>query len=89
MDEKFIEMNGGETIKIADLAILLYLCRLGDQYATLQDTVMNSDTALNEEYVLGRIEDLRQPREPADEVLRVHQKKGSRMKCFACRGFGH
>lgn len=32
----------------------------------------NSGTALNEEYVLGRIED--QPGGPADEVSRVHQE---------------
>lgn len=48
---------------------------------------MNSGTALNEEYVLGRIED--QPGGLADGVSRVQQKKDSRMKCFACRGFGH
>ena len=88
MAEEFIEMNGNDTIKVRGLVVIWYLRGLGDKYTTLRDTLMSSDTTLDEEYVLGRVEDLRQLRgEPAEKGSKVHQKKG--MKCFACNGIGH
>ena len=49
---------------------------------------MSSDATLNEEYVLSRIEDLRQLRgEPAEKASWIHREKG--IKCFACKGIGH
>ena len=50
--------------------------------------MVSSDATLNEEYVLSRIEDLRQLGvEPAEKVSRIHQEKG--IKCLACKGIGH
>ena len=85
MAEEFIEMNGSGVIRVNDLTVLWYLRGLGDQYATLRDTVMNSDATLNEQYVLRRIEDLRRLREPAEKASWIHQKG---IKCFACKRIG-
>ena len=90
MAEEFTEMNGSRTINIDELTVLWYLRGLGDKYATLRDTVMSSDATLNEEYVLSRIEDLRQLRgQPAEKASRIQGKGKKGPKCFACEGYGH
>lgn len=91
MAEEFTEMNGGKTINIDDLTLLWYLRGLGDKYATLRDTVMSSDATLNEEYVLSRVEDLRQLRDDqGDKASRADGKQRQRsIKCYACGKKGH
>ncbi|EYE90608.1 uncharacterized protein EURHEDRAFT_510308 [Aspergillus ruber CBS 135680] len=91
MAEEFTEMNGGKTINIDDLTVLWYLRGLGDKYATLRDTVMSSDATLNEEYVLSRVEDLRQLRDDqGDKASRADGKQRQRsIKCYACGKKGH
>ena len=52
--------------------------------------MVSSDATLNEEYVLSRIEDLRQLRgEPAEKTSRIQGKGKKGPMCFACKGYGH
>jgi hypothetical protein len=95
LGEEFIDMNGGEMISIKELIVLWYLRGLGNQYATLRDTMMSSNATLDKGYVLNWVEDLMQMKgESAGEKGswalkdgKQKSKKGS--KCYVCGKAGH
>lgn len=55
MGKDSIEMNGGHNIDLNELLILWYFHGLGESYATVRDTIMSSDAALEENYVMRKV----------------------------------
>lgn len=89
--EEFNDMNGGDMVTTKELLVLWYLRGLGDKYATLRDTVLSSNDALDKDYVMSRVEDVMQMRNESTEKA-SRGKQGSNqkgLKCFICQTKGH
>ena len=86
MGKEFIEMNGGRSIDLNELLILWYFHGLGDDHATVRDTIMSSDAALEENYVMRKMRDHMQMNQSRESAHRTQQRGP---KCYACQGFGH
>ena len=58
MRDEFIEMNGSDVIKVHEACVLQFIRGLWVEYSGTCDTIMGSEEALDENYVLKQIQDL-------------------------------
>ena len=90
MRDEFIEMNGSDVISVQEASVLWFIRGLQDEYSSTCDNIMSSEKALDEKYVLNRIQDLEWKNKGRGETAsRANQQRLRGPKCYFCHGFGH
>lgn len=53
--DEFVDMNNSRNVDIDELLAIWYLHGLGDQFATLRESIIGTNTSLNPDYVLSHV----------------------------------